>query len=136
MLITCVTSNGYENKFYLPSINSIDELKEYADKNIPIKCFEAYHMTCNDVFIKEALKECYVYLNNYMYYKVTDDKYNVLTYKENNFLVKTYCNNCSNTNSYGCLKFYNKSEDLSCKNFEKCFSFKEWFKNMFRKEAI
>jgi NTP pyrophosphatase (non-canonical NTP hydrolase) len=129
MIIRCETQNDYD-RFYIPDKNSLDELKEYAENNMPIKCYKLGCRSKYSIYLEEELKEVYLYLNNYLHY------YNVLGYlmteDEYEKIQEEQCKKCKNYSyNWGCNNCYEKSKNDICLNFEEeiVVTFKQWIKN-------
>jgi len=70
----------------------MEELKEYADKNIPIECYMLHGRSMGSIYIKDDMTFVHLYLNNYLqYYEI--DGY-LLNQKEINYIHKNICKNC------------------------------------------
>ncbi len=130
MFIKCISDNN-RDMFYLPDFNKLDDIKEYADKNMPIKCFKVKWSRKRTIFIKEDYTSVYLYLSNYLHY-----------YKINGYLMleKQYekihnglCEQCKNYSfSYGCLDIYKKEENTdNCLNYDKRIknTFRDWIRS-------
>lgn len=113
MIIRCETNNDW-NRFYLPDINSMQELKEYADKNIPVECYMLGGRHRHSIYLEEDMRFVHLYLNNYLqYYEITAY---ILTEEKLDKINKTVCLNCYNNHDYDlCCKYI--KEELGCKNY-------------------
>lgn len=129
MLIRCESNNNSDD-FYLPEFNSLDEIKEYANNNIPIKCYKAFYVEGNgQVRITNEMRVTYLYLNNYLHYYDITKHYGLMTRETYNKASKTYCSKCKYKNInrfWGCQ--YPMNNDGTCGCYEKCFEFKDLFK--------
>jgi hypothetical protein len=128
MFIRCESDNG-SDRFYLPNFNELDELKEYAENNMPIKCYLLNTRHCYSIFLSDEMTPIYLYLNNFLYYREIYNLY-LMTTKEYNNLYLEQCQYCHLKNyDFGLQCIYEKDDDLKCINFKKEFSFIEWIKN-------
>jgi hypothetical protein len=129
MIIGCETQNDCD-RFYIPDKNSLDELKEYAKNNMPIKCYYVNRIRKRCIVIENNLKEVHLYLNNYLFYKDISDYYILLTQKEFDNFYSSQCKLCYK-NKYSCSLRCNfdPGDNFKCNNYEKIFSFREWIKS-------
>jgi len=114
MLIRCETSNNY-NRFYISNINTMQELKEYADKNIPLECYMLDGRYKHSIYLDKEMTLVHLYLNNYLqYYEIYGYIFNQ---EELNNVHKTICCNCLyNDYNYDLNCEYIKN-DIWCKNY-------------------
>ena len=93
----------------------MEELKGYADKNIPIECYMLHGRSMGSIYIKDDMTFAHLYLNNYLqYYEI--DGY-LLNQKEINEIHNNVCKNCLyNEYNYNLDCIYIKDGE-GCKNY-------------------
>jgi hypothetical protein len=132
MIIRCETNNDY-NRFYLPDITTMEELKKFADKNIPIKCYMLGGRYKYRIYLIDDMRLVHLYLNNYLqYYEIRGY---IFDEKELDELDKNICSNCKH-NKEGCSFTCEYEEvDSGCKNYqEKQMSkFKKFISKLIKK---
>lgn len=129
MFIRCETDNHYD-RYYLPDINELIDLKVYADTNMPIKCYKVDYRYLNNVYLEEDLIEVYLYLNNYLhYYKL----YSYLkTIEEYENILEEQCSLCSDyKHNWGCQSTYKENKNNKCYNYKEKITvyFWDWVKD-------
>lgn len=120
MIVKCEAQNRIDY-FYIKDCNSLDELKDYAKNNIPIKCLELWYQSFSDVYIRDKAKEVYLYLNNYLYYTDVSNKYYLMFQKEIDDIYYTQCKKCKYRDDVLVCKYKRDG------NFNQCLNFKEKF---------
>ena len=128
MFIRCETNNKWD-RFYIPNIETMKDLKEYADKDMPIECYKLTFNHFGDIYFKEENQLVHLYLNNFLYYKQIE--ISMMSESEWELLYKNNCKNCTHNSSYHC-RFEFTLED-NCKSFKKQITFKDLF-NKFRRK--
>lgn len=138
IIIQCETSNAFD-LFYIPDKNTLDELKEYAENNMPIKCFYIYNFEKRYIVEYDTLKEVYLYLNNYLYYKDISEHCTLMKEIEFNNFHNNQCNLCYKDDynyGLGCSLdiIYDSINGHRCNNFrkKKVLKFIEWIKNIIK----
>ncbi|GAA4879190.1 hypothetical protein GCM10023310_69150 [Paenibacillus vulneris] len=127
--IRCEDTRGNYERFVIPDVNTIDELKEYADKNLPIKCFRMGSRHKSAIYIEEEFETVYLYLNQYAFYKQIHPY--IMRKDEFERLTVTQCTTCAlESRDYGWYCSFKNSES-DCSNYEKkiYWSLWEWIRN-------
>jgi len=113
-LFICCESNDNSDRFFLPDINSMEELKKYAKDNIPIESYLLYRRYKRTIYLKEDVTFVHLYLNNYLHY------YEIIGYLGDQKMIQevdNYCKSCSHHSDYDWECTYIKN-DSGCKNYK------------------
>ncbi|GED72318.1 hypothetical protein BRE01_60200 [Brevibacillus reuszeri] len=127
LLIEC---DGYD-RYLVKEVDNLDELREYSQKNLPIKCYELGHRYKKGIYLFEELFEESVYLSNYK--SVYEISGLLMDDQEFDELENSVCLNCKWCEStfratWECK--YIPLEDGSCKKYEEKIlsKIKKWMK--------
>lgn len=101
---------------------------------MPIKCYELQKDDLGLIYIIDFIKEVYLYLNNYLYYKDVSNLYYLKTEKEIEQIEKKYCKNCIHySNSYfDCRYVFRENRLNKCSNFQERKSLFKFIQNIFK----
>lgn len=113
MFLYCESNNNWD-KFYLPNIDDMDELKQYVKNNMPIDAYLLGNRHKGTIYNKEDCNFVHLYLNNYLHYRSIYGYFSDEETIEN--IEKTCnCNNCTKNDGWHCV--YVKT-DSGCKYFK------------------
>ena len=134
MIVRCESQNDNRDYYIIKDANNLDELKKYADKNIPIKCKKIRWTRLRKIFLDTGI-EVNMYLNNYLWYSDVTDYYYLMSEDEADEVEKVNCTDCRNNTDWGgCFKGYKKFEGIKCENYKEKpkktrKGFFSWFRN-------
>lgn len=119
MIVRCESQNDNRDYYIINDANNLDELKEYADKNLPIKCLKISETRLRRIFLDVGI-EVNMYLNNYLWYSDVTNYYYLMSEDQADEIQKTNCTNClNNSNWAGCfLGYKNNKVDMNCVDYE------------------
>jgi len=118
MIVRCESQNDNRDYYIINDANNLDELKNYADKNLPIKCLKISETKLRRIFLDIGI-EVNVYLNNYLWYSDVTSYYYLMSEDQAEEIEKANCTNCyNNTEWAGCFRGYKKGEGMKFFNYK------------------
>jgi len=115
MFLYCESDNNWD-RFYLPNIGDIKELKEYVKNNTPIEAYLLRRRYKNTIYSKEDCNFVHLYLNNYLHYRSIYGYF--YHYKDEIEKIEKICNcsNCYENREWGSCVYI--KDETGCKNFK------------------
>lgn len=120
LIISCKKSSGGVDHYVLPEMESIEQVREYARKELPIECYSTFYIHKRNILEADCFRKCFVYLNNYISFSDVTTTYFTMFEDDVKRLQKEKCNTCKNKdNIFGCSIGYKQGEELiDCLNYE------------------